>query len=338
MAAASEIEKVNGQIAATEAKIAELTATIAEADGAISDAYQREAAGDSTGEFMKGRPGFEAKDRRRKAAEQKADLEPLLPLLGERKLALEAAEAVKALDAAAAEFGPIHDRLDAGYRQAAGLLAELVTGPWGELVAAWADYCELRGRAANGGPLEVVAAQDAAAGARWNAAAVPRFAPLPSTVGQLVELLLLVGLDPGGAQSQHAIRGRFAEIVPDLSEHNVLLRAGGTLDTTPAIGYNVGRLSQILAEHQEAVAARSAPPPPPTPEQEARAAEQAVVAQRQWDARVRAQHAAWMKKNGGRPPATPPPVSLDEEDARFVAERERELVAQGIPGHRNEAA
>ena len=52
--------------------------------------------------------------------------------------------------------------------------------------------------------------------------------------------------------------------------------------------------------------------------------------ERQFAAMRRGEQAAWQRKHGV-PPGDPSPVHLSDEDARFLLEREAELVAAGVP-------
>src|SRR4051794_8331832 len=170
MAARKKLPTTAELIVAHEAELAGLEATIAEAESAIETAYRRMGLGDGENQFLRGRPGYEARERKRKAVERRDDLQRVLPLLAERRAVEVAAEQAKELEQRTAEAGPLVERVADAYRQAGDLFGQLVGGPWRELVAATAAYAAHRAAVEDGCLLVDVGPHDPAAVERWHAA------------------------------------------------------------------------------------------------------------------------------------------------------------------------
>ena len=166
----TEVQSIHDRASEVEQEPVTIAETIAEAEAAVDAAY--EAMADGAGDvFLRNQPGHAAKERLRKATERKAHLDRLLPGLARRKELLERGELVQTLDERIAEFAPITADIENVYREAGELLEQIVGRLWPALCDAWRRYDAMRRD--NSDLLAEVRGRDAAAAARWDAAARP---------------------------------------------------------------------------------------------------------------------------------------------------------------------
>jgi hypothetical protein len=235
-----------------------LEAEISRQEAAISAAVE-EAAENPVGPspFLKGRPGYEARQRLHKAQGELEELDTLLPAMLERKARLTADESRQRLDEAIVTIKTHHVQMRDAVVEAAALLESLVRGPWRKFADAFGEYSILA-RAGAGVAGEALAA-DPAATAKWQQACVLPFEPFPANAADFADSILAAMVDPqsdfgSGGNENRLLR----ELVSDC--RGVGLYAVSNNDV---IRYTRGT---PLGAHLEALRNVLAPPPAPVVE------------------------------------------------------------------------
>lgn len=235
----SPLEVLVDTLEAKAARQAELEGEVVrlrEAEQAAVDAAAENPGGDSP--YLKGRPAYEAREKRRRAAQEIEDLGVELVALGKRKHVLTADESVKRLKEAVAAVEPLHVEMEAAVTEAADLLAQLVRGPWQRYRAALDELVAVsqtgEGIAAEAQTL------DPDAIASWRQAVSSALDPVATNPSWLIEAVLAAAFDPdGNATGGTPTCRRMRDLVPDLRDEKLYATAGRMTRYTPSFPFGL---------------------------------------------------------------------------------------------------